>query len=56
MRLSRSVLVVLVFSLFGCGAEPPPEEETVRPVRAFKVGDVEAFDNSFLPGRGACLQ
>jgi len=51
MRVLPGVVMVLLVSLLGCDAEPPPAEEPARPVRAIKVGDIERHDRNFLPGR-----
>ena len=51
------IFVILVAVGIGsCREEKAPEKPVVRPVRAIKVGDVEAFDKSALPGRARAAQ
>ncbi len=53
----KGVVWVLVAGglLLGC-EEPPPPQEIIRPVRAIKVQDTEAFAQRYFPGRAAATQ
>lgn len=49
------VASALLLSLVGC-KEPPPPPEVIRPVRAVRLNDVEAFHSGYLPGRAKATQ
>jgi RND family efflux transporter MFP subunit len=49
------LLFCVVLLAVGC-AEPPPEKEIIRPVRAVKVQDAEEFQRSWNPGRAKATQ
>ncbi len=57
-KFTRGILVSIVgiTMLVGCAQEEVEKPEPIRPVRAIKVGDVESFDQSFLPGRARASQ
>jgi len=40
----------------GCGEEPPPPREVVRPVQAMKVADVQSISGRWLPGTAKATQ
>jgi len=48
--------IIGVTVLGGCEREEPTKPEVVRPIRAIKVGDVEALDETYLPGRARAAQ
>lgn len=45
-----------ISGLGGCGDRDKPEKAAVRPVLAIQAGDVEALDNTYLPGRTRAAQ
>ena len=53
-------MTALAISLFlgmaGCGKEPPPPRELVRPVQAMKVADVQSLSGRWLPGTAKAIQ
>lgn len=50
--LAATLGVAIAIAVGGC-SEPASLEETVRPVRAVKVGDLKAIDGREFPGRAA---
>jgi multidrug efflux pump subunit AcrA (membrane-fusion protein) len=48
--LAVCICVLLPLVPAGC-SKPPPAPEPIRPVRAFKVGDLKAFEGRKFPGR-----
>lgn len=56
-RISLIIAVIgTAFLVSGCADAPPPQAKPVRPVRAMKVGDVEALVARSFPGRAEAAQ
>lgn len=51
-----ALTLVTGWGLSGCGQEPPPTRETVRPVQAMKVADVQSISGRWLPGTAKATQ
>lgn len=49
-------LIATLVALTGCAEDKPAEVETVRSVRALKVGDLEGFSQHSFPGRAQAAQ
>ncbi len=50
------VFFALPLLLTGCQREEPPELDLVRPIRAMKVGDLQALGERTFPGRARAAQ
>lgn len=60
MAVFRSVGLGLIgaavlLTTIGC-KKPPPQAEVIRPVRAVRLNDIEAFHSGYLPGRAKATQ
>ncbi len=51
-----SAVFALTLLLSGCDRGEPPELDLVRPIRAMKVGDLEAMGARSFPGRARAVQ
>ena len=54
-RSLASLLVAVVLALVGC-KEEQEKREIIRPVRAMKVADPQAFEERWFPGRAKATQ
>lgn len=54
--LGSSLLLGLAVLLSGCQTSEPPAEVVIRPIRAMKVGNLEALEQRSFPGRAQAAQ
>lgn len=53
---ATAALALCLLVLAGCEGEAPPMEEVVRPIKAVKVADLDAFGERFFPGQAKATQ
>ena len=52
----KLVTLALFALIVGCGQEPLPEQQVIRPLRAIKVGDATALISREFPGQAKATQ
>ncbi len=55
-NLTYLSLLALLLILVACGEKEVIEKDTVRPIRAMKIADVEAFGGRWFPGQATATQ
>lgn len=55
-RVLTLILLISLSAIIGCADEPAEQVETIRPVRAIKVGDAKQLKGREFPGRAKAVR
>lgn len=54
--LFAGLFITIILTLVACGEKEVVEKDTVRPIKAMKVGDEEPFGGRWFPGKATATQ